>query len=113
MSIHQNPDTSLTEGMKIEPNGTFVAHAFVAVSTSAVGIGASVAAAVTTGARQASCQAAPGAVNILYRLDGTNPTTSVGVVIPAGQSVTLNMQDAAAALFIAASATTLVVTYTM
>jgi hypothetical protein len=111
--IHNNPDGSISEGLKQEPAGTFVAHAFVAVSTSAVGIGASVAAAVTAGARQAICQAAPGAVNILYRLDGTNPTTSVGVVIPAGQSATLNMTDAAAALFVAASATTLVVTYTM
>jgi hypothetical protein len=111
--IHQNPDGSISDGIKIESAGQFVAHAFVPITTSAGGIGASVAAAVTAGARQAVCQAAPGAVNILYRPDGTNPTTTVGVVIPAGQSVALNMQDASAALFIAASATTLVVTYTM
>jgi hypothetical protein len=48
----------------------------------------------------------------MYRLDGTAPTASVGVQIPAGASVALNMADAAAALFIGSGAA-LAVTYTM
>jgi hypothetical protein len=110
VSIHQNPDTSLTEGMKVEPNGTFVAHTSVTGLASATGIGASVAAAKTAGATQAIVQALTAAVS--YRLDGTAPTSTVGVQLAVGQSVTLNMTDAAAALFISATGA-LFVTYTM
>lgn len=111
MSIHVNPDGSNTEGTKVEPNGTFVEHEFIAALTAAVGL-SNVAAAKTAGATQAIVQAQTQAVS--YRLDGTNPTANVGVFIPAGQSVALNMTDAAAAKFIQVTATaTLAVTYTM
>jgi hypothetical protein len=112
VSIHNNPDGSVTEGYKQEYNGTFVAHAFVATLTSAVGIGSGVAAALAKGADQAVVQAVGNPV--FYRLDGTAPTASVGVEIPAGQSVAFNMQDAANALFIQSGGTaSLAVTFTM
>jgi hypothetical protein len=109
--IQENTDGSYTEGTKVEPNATFVSHAFLTVTTTAGGIGSSVASAAADGAKQAIVRAI-GAVAVWYRLDG-HPTTSVGVRIPAGQSVTLNMTDAANALFIAASSTAIAVTYTM
>lgn len=116
MTIHQNPDTSLTEGIKVEPNGTFIGHASVTSLAAAVGIGAqtapflSVAAAKTAGANQAIVQAVTAA--IAYRLDGTAPTSTVGVQLAVGQSVALNMTDAAAAQFISATGA-IFVTYTM
>jgi hypothetical protein len=111
MSIHPNPDTSETDGVKIEPNGTFVAHAFVTALSTAVGIGSTaVANAKAAGANQAIVQALTAAV--FYRLDGVAPTSSVGVEIPAGASVALNMTDAANALFISATGG-IAVTFTM
>lgn len=112
MTAHRNPDTlqSVTEGVKIEPNGIFVAHAFVAGLTSSVGIGATVATSLALGANQAVVQAQT--ATVFYRLDGVAPTASVGIQIAAGQSVALNMADAAAALFISATGG-IAVTYTM
>jgi hypothetical protein len=126
MSLHRNPDVALvgvplqegsaTEGTKIEPNGTFVGHASVASLVSAVGIGTqtgsfiSVAAALAAGATQAIVQAQTASVS--YRLDGTAPTSSLGVQIAAGASVALNMADAAAAQFISATGA-IFVTFTM
>jgi hypothetical protein len=111
MAIHPNPDGSQTEGTKVEPNGTFIEHEFIAVLTSAVGL-SNVAAAKTAGANQAVVQAQTQSVS--YRLDGTNPTAAVGVFIPANGSIAFNMTDAAAAKFIQTAATaTLAVNYTM
>jgi hypothetical protein len=109
VSIHPNPDGSETEGVKIEPNAQFIAHAFVASLTSATAL-TGVAAAKAAGANQAIVQAQTAAV--FYRLDGTAPTASVGVQIPAGSSVALNMTDAANALFISATGS-LAVSFTM
>jgi hypothetical protein len=107
--IHNNPDGSITEGYKQEYNGTFISHAFISSLTSSTGL-TGVAAAKALGANQAVVQAQTAAV--MYRLDGVAPTASVGVQIPAGASVALNMADAAAALFIGSGAA-LAVTFTM
>jgi hypothetical protein len=107
--IHINPDASVTEGTKIEPNASFISHAFISSLTSSTGL-TGVAAAKALGANQAVVQAQTAAV--MYRLDGTAPTSSVGVQIPAGTSVALSMADAAGALFIGSGAA-LAVTYTM
>lgn len=106
MSIHNNPDGSITEGMKIEGNGKFCSHALGIAITASTQIGASVAAAVILGANQAIVQA-DGTAAISYTLDGSTPTTAAGggLLIPAGGSITLNMTDAAAAKFIQRAAT--------
>lgn len=116
MSIHPNPDQTQTEGMKIEPNGTFIGHTLGIAIVVSSQIGASVAAAITKGANQAIIQA-DGTAAVSYTLDGTTtPTTAAGggLLIPAGGSITLNMTDAAAAKFIQRAATTVLnVLYTM
>lgn len=115
MSIHPNPDQTQTEGMKIEPNGTFIGHTLAIAIAASSQIGASVAAALTKGANQAIIQA-DGTAAVSYTLDGTVPTTAAGggLLIPAGGSITLNMADAAAAKFIQRAATTVLnVLYTM
>jgi hypothetical protein len=115
LSIHENPDFSQTDGVKIEPNGIFVAHSLGIVITSSSGIGASVAAAVTAGATQAVVQV-DGSAAVSYRLDGVAPTASAGggILIAAGGSIVLNMADAANALFIQRAATSVLnVTFTM
>jgi hypothetical protein len=109
VSVHRNPDQSLSEGIKVEANGQFVAHAFIASLTASTPL-TGVAAALAAGANQAVVQAQTAIV--YYRLDSVAPTSSVGVEIPAGGSITLNMTDAAAALFISASGS-LAVTFTM
>jgi hypothetical protein len=111
LSIHENPDSSNTDGIKIEANGTFVGHAFVTALSTAVGIGSTaVSNAKAAGANQVVVQALTAAV--FYRLDGTAPTSAVGVEIAAGNSVALNMTDAANALFISATGG-IAVTFTM
>lgn len=119
MSIHNNPDGSITEGMKLESNATFVAHAFLAggAITSSTAIGSqtapllSVAGAVTVGAKQAVIQAL--VANVAYRLDGVAPTAGAGMqIVFGGAPLVLNMTDAAAALFISATGG-IAVTYTM
>lgn len=111
MSIHNNPDGSITEGMKIEPNGTFVAHE-IAVTCTASSQLANVAANTTKGAVQVVIQA--DGQDVRYRLDGTNPTAANGVLLKNGTSVALSMADALALKFIQVSATALVnATYTM
>jgi hypothetical protein len=100
VSIHLNPDGSATEGTKIEPNASFISHAFISALTSSTGL-TGVSAAKTAGANQAVLQAQT--ATVFYRLDGVAPTASVGIRIPAGTSVALNMQDAANALFISAT----------
>jgi len=111
MSIHENPDASVTEGYKLEPNGTFVAHTLGIAVTASSGIGASVAAAKAAGANQAIIQADGNSVR--YRLDTTAPTAAVSVLIANGASISLNMTDAAAALFIQTAATAVLnVTFT-
>jgi hypothetical protein len=114
LSIHENPDGSQTDGVKVEPNGAFVSHVLGIVITSAVGI-AGVAAALAAGATQAIVQV-DGTSAVSYRLDGVAPTASAGggVFIPAGGSIVLNMQDAANALFIERAATSVLnVLFTM
>jgi hypothetical protein len=111
MSIHQNPDGSLTEGVKVEANGSFVAHEIGVAVTAASGL-ATVATQVTAGAKQVIVQA--DGQNVRYRLDGTNPTATVGVLILNGTSQIFNMTDAAAAKFIQVSATAVInATYTL
>jgi hypothetical protein len=109
MTVHRNPDQSLSEGVKVEANGQFVAHAFIASLTASTPL-TGVAAALAAGANQALIQAQTAVV--YYRLDGTAPTFGVGVQIPINGTITLNMTDAAAALFISASGS-LAVTFTM
>jgi hypothetical protein len=110
LSIHPNPDGSDSDGVKVEPPGTFIAHAFVSPLTSSTAL-TGVAAAATKGANIASIQAQ--GEPVFYRLDGVAPTVSVGVEIPAGSSVALNMSDAANALFISTAGGLLAVTFTM
>jgi hypothetical protein len=115
LSIHENPDGSQTDGVKIEPNGTFIGHTLAIVVTSSTGIGASVAAAKAKGANQAIVQV-DGSAAVSYTLDGTTPTASAGggILIAAGGSIVLNMADASAALFIQRAATSVLnVTFTM
>jgi hypothetical protein len=109
VSVHNNPDGSVTEGYKLEPPATFISHAFIASLTASTAL-TGVAAAVALGANIATIQAQTAAVS--YRLDGTAPTASVGVIIPINGTIALNMADAADARFISASGT-LAVTYTM
>lgn len=115
MSQHRNPDTSITEGFKSEPNGVFCGHTLAVAIVTAQPIGASVAAALALGAQQAIIQV-DGTAAVSYTLDGTTPTTAAGggLLIPAGGSIVLNMTDAAAAKFIQRAATSVLnVTYTM
>ena len=111
MSIHQNPDGSVSDGVKIEANGNFVAHEIGVAVTASSGL-ATVATQVTAGAKQVIVQADGN--DIRYRLDGTAPTASVGVLIKNGTSQPFNMPDAAAARFIQVSATAVInATYTL
>jgi hypothetical protein len=101
MSIHPNADGSQTDGVKVEAWGKFVSHQ----------LGLSVLAVaqltVPAGVNQAVVQADGGATltAVRFTLDGTTPTTVLGFVIPAGQSITLSAADAAAAKFISTSST--------
>jgi hypothetical protein len=113
MSIHPNPDGSQTEGTKIEPPATFVAHAFVAAlsTVGGTGIGASVATAKTAGANQAIVRATTAAV--AYTLDGSAASAaSVPLTFNTGEALLLNMIDAANAKFFSATGG-IAVTYTM
>jgi hypothetical protein len=100
VSLHLNPDGSVTESYKQEYNGTFISHAFISSLTSSTGL-TGVAAAKTAGANQAILQAQT--ATVFYRLDGVAPTSSVGIQIPAGTSVAFNMSDAANILLISAT----------
>jgi hypothetical protein len=130
--IHQNPVAPglpaneavglppPTEGVKIEPNGQFVSHSLGIAVTVATTITTAANAAALAGATQAVIQADSGTtaaaagLGVRYTLDGTTPTASSGLFIPAGQSITLNMADAAAAKFIqTAVAVNLNVLFTM
>jgi hypothetical protein len=109
--IHQNPDGSLSDGVKVEANGSFIAHEIGVAVTVASSL-ATVATQVTAGARQVIVQA--DGQDVRYRLDGTNPTAAVGVLIKNGTSQAFNMTDAAAAKFIQVSATAVInATYTL
>jgi hypothetical protein len=110
MSIHYNPDGSVTEGYKLESNGTFIAHEIGVVITSSAQL-ANVAANKALGAVQVIVQADGN--DVRYRLDGTAPTTTVGYVLKNGATLALSMADAAAAKFIATAAAVLNATYTM
>jgi hypothetical protein len=116
MSIHENPDGSVSDGIKLEANGTFIKHEIGVVITSSAQL-AQVASALTAGATQvivqADCAPFTAANYVRYRLDGTAPTASTGIIIVAGASVTLNMTDAAAAKFIAVGTATLNASYTL
>jgi hypothetical protein len=50
---------------------------------------------------------------VRFTLDGTTPTTTLGFLIPAGQSITLSAADAAAAKFIGATGATVNGVYTL
>lgn len=107
MSIHVNPDGSNTDGVKVEPNGGFISHQI------ALAITASTQLTVPgKGETQAVIQADGN--DVRYRLDGTSPTATVGVILKNGTSIVLNMTDATAAKFIQTAATAVLnVTYTM
>ena len=100
MTIHPNADGSQTDGVKVEAWGKFVSHQ----------LGLSVLAVtqltVPAGCNQAVVQADGGAnpMPVRFTLDGTTPTTTLGYLIPAGQSITLSAADATAAKFISTSA---------
>jgi hypothetical protein len=105
ISVHTNPDESISDGIKSEPPGTFVAASYgVAVTASTALPG--VAAAKTDGATIAYVQADGGSVR--FRIDGTAPTATTGFLIPAGTVQPLNMADAATFLGIEASGATAV-----
>ena len=92
MSQHPNADGSITDGVKVEAWGKFVSHQ----------LGLSVAAVaqltVPAGVNQAIVQAdGGGTIAVRFTLDGTTPTTTSGVLIAAGQSITLSAADATAA----------------
>jgi hypothetical protein len=108
MSQHPNADGSITDGVKVEAWGKFVSHQ----------LGLSVLAvaqlAVPAGANQAVVQAdGGGTIPVRYTLDGTTPTTTLGFLIPAGQTITLSAADAAAAKFIGATGATVNAVYTL
>lgn len=121
MTLHRNPDVALqgvaafegsfSEGVKVEPNATFIAHE-IGVTCVASSQLANVAANLAAGANQVIIQADGN--DIRYRLDGTSPTAAAGVLLKNGTSIALNMADAAALKFIQVAATALVnATYTM
>lgn len=96
MSSHQNAEataTSISEGVKIEGPGAFVGHQLGLVATAAVQL------AVPAGTRNVIVQA--DGQDLRFRLDGTNPTTAVGLLIKNGTSLTMTAEDATAAKFIA------------
>jgi hypothetical protein len=109
MSIHPNADGSQTEGVKVESWGKFVSHQLgLSVATTAVQL------TVPAGCNQAVVQAdGGGTIAVRFTLDGTTPTTSLGFLIPAGQSITLSAADAAAAKFIGATGATVNAVYTL
>jgi hypothetical protein len=96
--------------VKVEANAQFIAHEIGVVITTSAQL-ANVAANKALGANQVIVQADGN--DVRYRLDGTAPTTTVGVLLPKSTSIALNMQDAAAAKFIATAAAVLNATYTM
>lgn len=111
MSIHENADSpipSQTDGVKVEGPGAFVSALYGQAIASSTSFSTQVAAAVALGANTVLVQADPVAVatpiGARFRLDSTPPTATVGWLIPAGQSFTMSVADAAAALFIAATA---------
>jgi hypothetical protein len=63
---------------------------------------------VPAGRNQAVVQAdGGGTITARFTLDGTTPTTTLGFLIPAGQSITLSAANAAAVKFIGAAVYTL------
>ena len=105
MSIHPNADGSQTDGVKVEPWGKFVSHQL------ALSVAAAAQLTVPAGCNQAVVQADGGGT--IAVLDGTTPTTSLGFLIPAGQSTTLSASDATAAKFIGATGATVNAVYTL
>jgi hypothetical protein len=98
MAIHPNSDGSQTEGTKLEAWGKFVSHQLGLACTAVTQL------TVPAGCNQAVVQAdGAGAVPVRFTLDGSTPTTALGFLIPAGQSITLNAVEAAAAKFIGAT----------
>jgi hypothetical protein len=113
VSIHQNPDGSLTEGVKIESNGTFISHSLQIAVASATTITTSANAAKAAGANVAVVQA-DGTGPFRYTLDGsTTPTSTAGVLLPANTTVALNLTDAANLKIIGGASDHINVTYTM
>jgi hypothetical protein len=105
MSSHRNADGSVSDGIKDEAPGIFIAHDIgVACTTSAQLPGAT--AAQTAGATTCSFQNDGQSTAMLrYRLDGTVPTASAGVTLGVGQSILLSINDAINVRFIQAAAT--------
>jgi hypothetical protein len=69
---------------------------------------------VPSGVNQAVVQAdGGGTIGVRFTLDGPTPTTTLGFLIPAGQSITLSVADAAAAKFIGATGATVNAVYTL
>ena len=108
MSIHLNSDGSQTDGVKVEPWGKFVSHQ-LDLSVAAVA-----QLIVPSGVNQAVVQAdGGGTIGVRFTLDGPTPPTTLGFLIPAGQSITLSAADAAAAKFIGATGATVNAVYTL
>ena len=108
MSQHPNADGSITDGVKVESWGKFVSHQ--------LGLACAAVAQLTVpaGCNQAVVQAdGGGTIAVRFTLDGTTPTTTLGCLIPAGQTIALSAADAAAAKFIGATGATLNAVYTL
>lgn len=94
----QNQDGSFAQGERLEVSSPFAAHQ--------IGVPCVTVAMLTlpgVGENQVIIQADGN--DIRFRLDGTNPTASVGMLLKNGTSITLNKQDATALKFIQVAAT--------
>lgn len=106
MSTHVNADGSDTDGVRVESEGEFVSNQI------ALAIVTSTALTVPASAVQVIVQA--DGMDVRYRLDGTAPTATVGVVLKNGTSIVLSKADAVASLWIQTAATAVLnVTYTL
>lgn len=104
MTTHVNADGSISDGVKVEAWGSVVGGQY------GLSVASATALTVPAGAIQAIVQA--DGADVRMRLDGTNPTTTVGFLIKNGTTQTLSAADATAAKFIGTSASVNVI-YTL
>ena len=110
MSIHINPDQSVTDGARIEPPDVSSYDLNVTVTTATTLASASSAKAAGCQMANIQCDAAtPIGAWVRWRVDGVAPTSSVGWCLLPGNSQFMSISDAIAAKVTAAGTGTVII----